>query len=61
MDFKLAQYNIYKRKDTILLLLACAQAADLDIIAIQEPAYNPNMHATYCDSRSAFRPLYSIN
>jgi hypothetical protein len=61
MDLKLAQYNVHKRKDTMLLLSACAQAADFDIIAIQEPAHNPSMHATYCDSRSAFRPLYPSN
>jgi hypothetical protein len=59
MNIQVAQYNVHKRKDTMLLLSADSHSADLDIIAIQEPAQNPSMIATYCDSKSPFRPLYS--
>jgi Reverse transcriptase (RNA-dependent DNA polymerase)/Endonuclease-reverse transcriptase len=61
MDLKIAQYNVHKRKDIMILLSAHQDTAKYDILAIQEPAKNPTMHATYCDPKSAFRPLYPTN
>ncbi|KAF7169867.1 hypothetical protein CNMCM6106_004754 [Aspergillus hiratsukae] len=45
----------------MILLSADRNTSDYDILAIQEPAKNPSMHATYCDSNSTFRPLYPTN
>src|SRR6202020_2516052 len=61
MDIRIAQYNVHKRKNTMILLSADKQTVTYDVLAIQEPARNPNMHATYCDPKSTFRPLYPTN
>ena len=45
----------------MILLSADKQTATYDVLAIQEPAKNPNMHATYCDPKSTFKPLYPTN
>jgi hypothetical protein len=59
MDVKIAQYNVHKRKDTMILLSVHKDTAKYDVLAIQEPARNLTMHATY--SKSTFRPLYPTN
>ncbi|KAF7139736.1 hypothetical protein CNMCM5793_007671 [Aspergillus hiratsukae] len=43
------------------LLSAHRDTATYDVLAIQEPAHNPRMHATYCETNSPFRPLYPTN
>jgi Reverse transcriptase (RNA-dependent DNA polymerase)/Endonuclease-reverse transcriptase len=40
------------------LLSADISSADIDVLAIQEPARNPAMFATYCDPKGHFRPVY---
>jgi hypothetical protein len=49
MDIRIAQYNVHKRKDTMILLSADKQTATYDVLAIQEsePARNPGQHARY--------------
>ena len=59
MELRIAQYNAHKRRDTMVLLYR--NNAKYDVIAVQEPARNRTMHATYCDSNSVFRPLYPTN
>ncbi|KAG2000794.1 hypothetical protein GB937_010827 [Aspergillus fischeri] len=61
MELRIAQYNVHKRKDTMTLLSAHRDTATYDILAIQEPAHNPRMHAMYCETNSPFRPFYLTN
>ena len=61
MELKIVQYNVHKSRDVMILLTADKSVAKYDVLAIQEPAKNPTIHATYCESNSAFRPLYPTN
>ena len=58
---RILQYNVHKRKDTMLLLSAHEHTRIYDIVTIQEPARNGHVHATFCDSSSQFIPLYPRN
>jgi hypothetical protein len=59
VELQVLQYNVYKRKDIMALLLTDPRAQDIDIIAIQEPWLNPFIKATYCPRNCPFVPVFT--
>jgi hypothetical protein len=60
LDVKIAQYNVHKRQDTMILLSAHKDTAKYDVLAIQEPARNPTMYATSLRSDLYARPIDTL-
>ena len=52
------QYNAGKSAGRQQILLANPKMQDYDVIALQEPSYNPQIKRTHCSRRSGFWPVY---
>jgi endonuclease/exonuclease/phosphatase family metal-dependent hydrolase len=56
---QILQYNVYKSKDIVLvLLLEDPRIQQFDMILVQEPWYNPHVQASYNLARSNFYLLF---
>ena len=52
------QYNTGKSAGRQQILLANPKMQVYDVIALQEPSYNPQTGGTYCSRESGFWPVY---
>lgn len=55
---RILQYNAGKSAGRQQTLLANPKAQNFDIIALQEPSYNPQTGGTHCSRGSCFWPVY---
>ena len=58
IELQVLQYNVYKRKDIIVLLLGDQRTREIDIIAIQEPWLNLYILVIYCPSSCPFTLVF---
>ncbi len=59
IELKIAQYNVWNRKDVVMApLIRDAAREGIHILALQEPWQNPHMNATYCPSSCGYWPVY---